>query len=259
VADAAQFTWSVYNQGMNTLKTSSLLVCLCLLGACNTLQKTDDIRVQTSADPLQSFNRKVYAFNDVADKVVLKPVATAYSNVVPSPVRTGIDHFFSNLGEPLNVLNSLLQGKFDNALHSTYRFTVNSTLGLFGFFDVANNYDVVEKPEDFGQTLAAWGLEPGRYLVLPFFGPSNVRDGFGRLGGSLAFYPNSMLTDSSTASLGLTVLGAIDARARILGAGNVLDSQLDPYQFLKVAYEADRVKRLYDGSPPLALEEDFDF
>jgi phospholipid-binding lipoprotein MlaA len=244
---------------MNTLKTLSLVVCFCWLGACNTLQKTDDISVQTSADPLQNFNRKVYAFNDVADKVVLKPVAKAYLKVVPSPARTGIGHFFDNLGEPLNVLNNLLQGKFDRALHSTYRFTVNSTLGLFGFFDVAKNYNIVEKPEDFGQTLAAWGVKPGPYLVLPFFGPSNVRDGFGQFGDSLAFYPNSILTDSTAASLGLTALDVVDTRANILGAGSVLDSQLDPYQFLKVAYETNRVNRLYDGSPPEAPEEDYDF
>jgi phospholipid-binding lipoprotein MlaA len=225
---------------MNTIKILSLLTCLCLLAACNTLQKTDDVNLQKSADPLQYFNRKVYAFNDVADKAVLRPIAVAYSTALPRPARSGIGHFFDNLGEPLNVLNNLLQGKFDRALHSTYRFTVNSTLGLFGFFDVAKRYDVVEKPEDFGQTLAAWGVEPGPYLVLPFF-------------------HNSIVTDSSTGSVGLSVIGVVDSRASVLGASSVLDSQLDPYQFLKVAYETSRVNRLYDGDPPLAPEEDYDF
>ncbi|MFT5572857.1 MAG: phospholipid-binding lipoprotein MlaA [Cryomorphaceae bacterium] len=244
---------------MNTIKILSLLTCLCLLAACNTLQKTDDVNLQKSADPLQYFNRKVYAFNDVADKAVLRPIAVAYSTALPRPARSGIGHFFDNLGEPLNVLNNLLQGKFDRALHSTYRFTVNSTLGLFGFFDVAKRYDVVEKPEDFGQTLAAWGVEPGPYLVLPFFGPSNARDGFGQFSSSLAFFPNSIVTDSSTGSVGLSVIGVVDSRASVLGASSVLDSQLDPYQFLKVAYETSRVNRLYDGDPPLAPEEDYDF
>lgn len=244
---------------MKIIKTAALLLSILLLSACNTLQKTDDVSAQTSADPYKGFNRKVYAFNNTADRVVLKPVAKAYNAVVPSPARSGIGHFFNNLGEPLNALNNLLQGKYDRALKSTYRFTVNSTIGIFGLFDVAKHYDVVEQPEDLGQTLAAWGVKPGPYLVLPLFGPSNVRDGFGRVGSGLMYYPNSLITDSSKASIALTALDVVDSRAGLIGVDSVLESQLDPYIFLKVAYENDRVDRLYDGSPPKAAEEDFDF
>lgn len=244
---------------MNKIRATVLIVCLAFLGACNTLQKSDDVSVQTSADPYQGFNRKVYAFNDGADRLVLKPVAKAYNSIVPKPARSGIGNFFNNLGEPLNAINNLLQGKFDRALKSTYRFTVNSTVGLLGLFDVAGRYDVAEQPEDLGQTLAAWGMKPGPYLVLPFFGPSNFRDGLGRFGSGVLYYPNSSITDSAQGSIGLTVLEAVDARAALIGADSVLSSQLDPYSFLKVAYESDRVKRLYDGDPPEPPEEDFDF
>lgn len=237
----------------------SVVLCFTLLGACNTLQKTDDVSVQTSADPWQGFNRKVYAFNDGADRLILKPLAKGYDNVVPKPAKAGIGNFFNNLGEPLNLVNNLLQGKFDRALHSTYRFTVNSTIGVLGLFDVAGRYGVTEKPEDLGQTLAAWGMKPGPYLVLPFFGPSNLRDGLGRIGSSALYYPNSLITDSAQGGLALTALEVIDARAGLLGADSVLSSQLDPYSFLKVAFESDRVKKLYDGDPPEPPEEDFDF
>lgn len=244
---------------MNVIKKLPLLLALSLIGACNTLQTSDDVSLQTSSDPFQGFNRKVYAFNDGADKLVLKPIAKTYNRVVPSPARTGVSHFFDNLGEPMNVLNNLLQGKFDRALQSTYRFTVNSTIGLFGLFDVAKKYDVIEQPEDLGQTLAAWGVAPGPYLVIPFLGPSNLRDSVGRFGSSAMYFPNSLITDSSSDSLALTVLGVVDTRAGLIGVDSVLSSQLDPYLFLKVAYENARIESIYDGSPPERPEEEFDF
>ena len=244
---------------MNTVKILALLSCLLFLCACNTLQKTDNVSTQRSADPLNGFNRQMYAFNNTADQVILKPIATVYSKAVPQPARSGINNFFDNLGEPLNAINNLLQGKFDGALHSTYRFTVNSTIGLLGFFDVADRQGVAERPEDFGQTFAAWGAKPGAYLVLPFMGPSNVRDGLGRLTSGVVYYPNSLVTDTARGALALTAIEALDLRANLLGTDSVLRGQLDPYLFLKVAYENDRIKQLYDGSPPEEPEEDFDF
>lgn len=244
---------------MKITQNLAVLVLLTALTACSSLQKTDDVSTQRSADPLQGMNRQIYAFNDAADRAILKPIATAYQNTLPQPARNGIGNFFDNLSEPLNVVNNLLQGKFDHALHSTYRFTVNSTIGLFGFFDVADKYGVDEKREDFGQTFAAWGMKPGPYIVLPFFGPSNLRDSIGLLTGGALYYPNDAITESTRASLALTALGVIDLRAGLLGADKVLQQQPDPYLFLKSAYETERINSIYDDNPPAPPEEDFDF
>jgi len=232
---------------------------LMLLGACSTLNVSDDPTNQVSNDPLNGFNRAVYSFNNTSDRIVLKPVANAYTNVVPKPARKGVSNFFRNLGEPLNVLNNLLQGKVDRALDSTYRFAVNSTIGIFGLFDVAKAYDVDVANEDLGQTLAAWGVKPGPYLMLPFLGPSNFRDGLGLATSSAIYYPIGEITDSNGTRLGLTALGIIDTRAGLLGTDDVLDKQLDPYAFLKVAFEQNRLNQIYDGNPPENPDDDLDF
>ena len=251
------------NKIMHTFKPNYRLclisVLLLLSSACTTLKPTDSLDSQRFNDPLEGFNRGVYGFNNVADKVVLKPVASAYHAVVPNVAERSIGHFFKNLGEPLNIVNNLLQGKVDGALNSTYRFAVNSTVGIFGLFDVANAYNVKRSPEDFGQTLAAWGVKPGPYLVLPLFGPSNFRDGFGRVVSTASYYPIDSITDSSRSRLGFLALNVVDGRARLLGADETLENQLDPYLFLKDAYENSRINSIYDGNPPVSDEDEFDF
>jgi phospholipid-binding lipoprotein MlaA len=208
---------------------------------------------------LSGLNRSVYAFNNTADKVVLKPAAKVYDTLLPGAAQRSVGHFFNNLGEPLNVLNNLLQGKVDDALSSTYRFAVNSTIGVFGLFDVAKSYQVDRKREDFGQTLAAWGVKPGPYLVLPFLGPSNLRDGFGFAIDNLTFNSAAAISDDSNTRLALTVLNVVDVRAGLLGSSDLLEQQLDPYLFLKGAYEQNRLKSIYDGSPPVRPDDDLDF
>ena len=246
-------------------KIHKSLFLLCFLtpimfvSGCNTLTVQDDHQRHVSSDPLQGLNRSIYAFNQGADKLILKPVAKGYSKVVPAPAQQSVSHFFSNLGEPLNALNNLLQGKFDRAASSTYRFVVNSTLGVFGLFDVAKSFNVEKAPEDFGQTLAAWGVGPGPFLMLPLAGPSNLRDGFGSLIDGAIYYPNNEITDSSNKQTALVITSVISLRAGFLGVDDVLDKQLDPYGFLKQAAEKSRIKDLYDGNPPLAPEEDYDF
>jgi phospholipid-binding lipoprotein MlaA len=211
------------------------------------------------SDPLEGLNRGVYAFNTAADKAILKPVASAYHAVLPDPAERSVGRFFKNLGEPLNIVNNLLQGKIDGALHSTYRFAVNSTIGLFGLFDIAGAYKVDEKPEDFGQTLANWGVKPGPYIMLPFLGPTNFRDGFGQVVDSVAFYPTNEITESTQGRFGLFALRTIDNRVGLFGADETLDNQLDPYLFLKNAYQSNRINAIYDGNPPEDAEDDFDF
>ena len=241
-----------------TIRIFGITLLFVCLGACSTLSSNDDIQRQISSDPFEGINRTVYAFNDKADKLVLKPAATAYNYVLPKPAKKGVSNFFGNLGEPLNALNNLLQGKFDRALASTFRFTVNSTVGVLGLVDVAKALDVAPAREDFGQTMAAWGVRPGPYLMLPLFGPSNFRDGIGRLGENALYYPINEITDSNSGRLGLALTNVVSDRVRLLGTDEVLDSQLDPYAFLKQAFEQQRIESLYDGNAP-RVEEDFDF
>ena len=237
---------------------SLTLIGVVLLSGCSTLKSTDDPSAQISSDPLEGLNRGIYAFNDTADKLILKPVAKGYQAIVPEPAQRGVSNFFSNLGEPFSAANNLLQGKFDRTLSSIYRFTVNSTVGLFGLLDVAGHHEVEPAPEDFGQTLGAWGVGPGPYIMLPFMGPTNVRDGIGRVTSGFVYYPPSDLSDQSSTDVGLSVLQVVDTRASLLSVDSVLEQQVDPYSFIKSAYEQNRLNSLYDGSPPVA-EEDFDF
>ena len=126
-------------------------------------------------DPLEPVNRAIFSFNNVADRIVLEPIAKGYKKL-PSPLQSGINNFLSNLRAPLVVVNQILQGQGENAAQSSGRFIVNSTVGVFGLFDVAEKIGLEEKEEDYGQTLATWGVGDGFYIVLPLFGPSNLRD-----------------------------------------------------------------------------------
>jgi phospholipid-binding lipoprotein MlaA len=223
---------------------------------CSTLDKSDDPSRQTSRDPIEGLNRAVYSFNSGADKIVLRPIAKAYSATLPKPAKKSVGRFFRNLNEPLNALNNLLQGNVDGALSSTFRFAVNSTVGVFGLFDVANKLDVKPAQEDFGQTLAAWGVGPGPYLMLPFLGPSNLRDLSGTIVDSSAWYPINRLSDSNSGRFAFTALNTINTRAELIGADLLLNKQLDPYSFIKQASEQNRLKKIYNGDPP-EIEEDF--
>lgn len=226
--------------------------------ACTTLKSTDSLDSQRLSDPIEGINRSVYAFNVAADNVILKPAAKAYRTLLPDSAERGISRFFKNLGEPLNIVNNLLQGKVDGALNSTYRFTVNSTIGLLGFLDVAKSLDVERKPEDFGQTLAAWRVKPGPYIMLPFLGPTTLRDGAGRIIDTAALYPINKITHSNSGRLALTAVDNIDKRVSLLGIDDTLNNQLDPYLFLRDAYENSRINAIYDGTPPETVD-DFDF
>jgi len=248
---------------MSQLKTVfhlPLLVMMSLVASgCTTLKSSDDPTLQSSSDPFYGLNRRVHTFNDAADKAILRPVAKTYDAVLPDVAQNSVSRFFSNLGEPLNIVNNLLQGKVDGALNSTYRFAVNSTIGVLGLFDVAKAYDVEKKPEDFGQTLAAWGVKPGPYVMVPFLGPTTLRDGFGRIIDTATYYPINEISDNGSTQVGLAVLDFVDDRADLLGTDEILDRQLDPYLFLKDAYDQSRLNAVYDGSPPEQLDNDIDF
>ena len=131
-------------------------------------------------DPLEPINRAIFGFNNVADKVILEPISKGYKKL-PSPVQSGVSNFLKNLKLPLVAVNQLLQGQGKNAFESSSRFIVNSTAGVFGLMDVAKKIGLEQKQEDFGQTLAHWGVGDGFYIVLPIFGPSSVRDTAGMI------------------------------------------------------------------------------
>jgi phospholipid-binding lipoprotein MlaA len=199
-------------------------------------------------DPFEGFNRAMYTFNDTLDRYFLKPVAQGYRAVTPKPVRTGVSNFFSNLFEPIVMLNSLLQGKVANAGSDLGRFVTNSTVGLFGLFDVASHWGMARHEEDFGQTLGKWGFSEGPYLVLPILGPSTIRDGVGT---TVDFYthPVSYMEQRSTATK-VNSLRIIDARSRLLEAGDILEQAAgdDPYIFVREAYRQRRRSLVTDGA-----------
>lgn len=201
-------------------------------------------------DPFESFNRRMYAFNERLDEWFLAPVARRYREIVPDPVQAVVRNFMNNLYEPTNIINSALQGKADQAANDTSRLVVNSTVGVLGLFDVATRIGLERHDEDFGQTFAVWGFPSGPYLVLPFLGPSNIRDGIGLLpyyyGTDLRFYP-----DDFGVRLALTAIDVVDTRARLLGASKVLELQLDPYIFTRESYRQQRLNKIHDGNPPL--------
>ncbi len=200
-------------------------------------------------DPIEPINRGIYKFNDTVDKAVLKPVAQGYKAVLPSPVRTGVTNFFGNIDDVFTALNNALQFKFQRATSDLMRVVFNTTFGIAGIFDVATSFGLEKHDEDFGQTLGYWGVGDGPFLMLPFLGPSNVRDTVGLA----AYYQLDPVTnlDHIPTRNSLTALRAVDHRARLLDAEKVLDeAALDPYTFLRDAYIQHRRSVIHDGNPP---------
>ena len=209
---------------------------------------------QTAGDPLEGYNRAMYKFNDAVDTAVIKPVAKGYDAVVPDPISQGVSNFFSNLNDITVIINDLLQGKFYQAYKDTHRFVVNTTVGVGGIFDVASLSGLNKNNEDFGQTLGVWGADPGAYVVLPFFGPRNVRDTFGLIGDM--FSDPVMYVEGDDARLAFVGTRVVDTRANLLKAEKVLDeAALDEYSYVRDAYMQRRQNLVYDGNPPLEDDE----
>ena len=189
---------------------------------------------QPSYDPWEGFNRRVHAFNDVVDRAVARPLATAYTKVVPRFARTGVTNFFSNLRAPVTITNQLLQGRPGDAWDSLGRFLMNSTLGIGGLFDPASKAMVPRRNEDFGQTLGAWGWRRSRYVELPFFGPRTVRDVFG-LAGDIPLSPIRRI-ESDKYRIGLQGLQLVDTRAQLLAIDDLRDTAVDEYALVRDAW-----------------------
>ncbi|MCR4301378.1 MAG: VacJ family lipoprotein [Sulfuricaulis sp.] len=201
-------------------------------------------------DPFEGFNRAVYKFNEKADQYVLKPLAKGYRAVVPQPVSKSISNFFSNLYDPANMLYNFLQGKPKSGFSDLGRVLINSTIGIAGLFDVATKMGLEKHNEDFGQTLAVWGVGDGPYLVLPFFGPSNIRDGASRPVDWYTYPPNHMEEHSTRDKM--FVVEVVDKRAQLLDAGDILEQAAgsDPYIFVREAFRQRRLSLIHDGNPP---------
>lgn len=217
---------------------------------------------QANKDPLEGINRGIYKFNDVTDKAIFKPVATAYKAVAPAPVRTGVNNFFSNLGMLTTTLNDLLQFKFAYAFTDAGRFVINSTFGLAGFIDLASKDKIEKRKEDFGQTLGYWGVGSGAYLVLPFLGPSSLRDATGLIVDSATSDPITYTRNIGEIRLNNQLRAAqfIDKRTELLVVNDLIDeASLDPYAFMRDAYLQKRVNQVHDGlAPNEPLKDDFD-
>ena len=219
-----------------------------ILAAASDQVSTDSDDFETTTvedevyDPFEKINRAIFSFNNAADQIILEPVAKGYKKL-PSPVQSGISNFLSNLRMPLVVVNQLLQGQGKNAAESTGRFVVNTTAGIFGLIDVADKIGLEEKEEDFGQTLATWGVGDGFYIVLPLFGPSNVRDTSGMLMTMVTDPVNAYAVSEGEAWFVTTRIttNAIDQRSKIIDEVNALrNNSLDYYAAVRSSYYQNR-------------------
>jgi phospholipid-binding lipoprotein MlaA len=209
------------------------------LGACATGPDA------VAHDPLEPMNRSIYRFNEKVDSIILKPVATAYKEVTPRPVRSAVGNFFGNLKDLWSSLNAAMQLRPREAAENFMRFNLNTVFGFLGLIDIATEAGIPRTETDFGQTLGRWGVPAGPYLVLPFLGPSSGRD----LGGLVVDSQGDLLQKANdpSAITGLTGLKLVDKRANLLRASTMLDdAALDPYSFLRDAYLQRRQNQVQD-------------
>ena len=236
-----------------------LPLVLILLSGCATkpVQPVPPVaHYQDPRDPMETLNRSLWDFNyDVLDHYLLRPATVGYMTVVPKPARKGLVNAVNNLGEPASFVNASLQAKPSAAAISAGRFLVNSTLGIFGLFDVASKIGLAEQQEDFNQTLAVWGVGHGAYLMLPALGPSTVRGTAGGVVDNL-YFPLGLL--NTPLALTRAAISALDAREQLMSLEQMLDESLDPYAFVKESYFQRDQFKIYDGNPPQQEEPEVD-
>jgi phospholipid-binding lipoprotein MlaA len=225
-----------------TRAVAGALLVLSLAGCATT-------NMGTPGDPLERMNRATYRFNDSVDRAVLRPVATAYLNHVPQVVQQGIDNFLENLAFPTTIVNDLLQLKIKDTLVDLGRFTVNTTLGLGGLLDPASHFGIPKNDEDFGQTLGRWGVPSGPYVVVPFFGPSSVRD-------APSIYVDGQtdlrvaLHIDNNVEWALAGISLVHRRSELLPFDAQFDAAYDRYAFIRNAWLQRREYQVKDGDVP---------
>ena len=228
------------------------------LAGCTTSQSAGS--AAPDYDPMESVNRRIYRANDLADRKIAKPVTEAYVSYTPRPIRETVSNFFDNVAYPSVILNDVLQGKVTQGLEDLGRFVVNSTFGFLGIWDMATPLGLEAHDEDFGQTLGVWGMDESTYLMLPFIGPSTVRDapnlGVTVVTNILFYVPNPY-------AIPVALLGFIDYRAGVDEAVTFRnETAIEPYLFTREAYRQHRRFLIYDGNPPvdenLLFDDPFD-
>jgi len=244
-----------YLRSLNTLSVASpssllraglLVVVLSILGGCATRQQPD---------PLESWNRKVFSFNETVDTHVMQPVARGYRHVTPQPVRTGVGNFFGNLKDIWSTINLFLQGRLKDGAMGVIRVSINTTLGLGGLIDLATPMQIEKPNEDLGQTLGSWGVPSGAYVVWPLLGPSTFRDSIDIPADM--YSSGALITSDHATQWGMTGLRVIDLRARLLDATSLVDDvALDKYAFVRSAYLQRRLSLVHNGNVP--LDDDLD-
>jgi len=232
-----------------SIRIISTMALALAVSACTTTRVGTDRLAER--DPLEGFNRGVWAVNRGADKILVKPVTQVYRAIAPRPARDGVRNFFTNISEPWSLINNVLQGKFNRAARNLGRFAVNSTVGIGGLFDHASRMKINRADEDFGQTLAAWGANGGPYVMLPLLGPSTLRDGMGMGIAQLADPYRVCLRECGLPNgvpIGVTAAQIISIRAELIenGADNFLESSLDPYAAARSAYLQRRRAEILD-------------
>ena len=200
-------------------------------------------------DPYEGFNRAMYSVNEGIDKAIAKPLGQAYDKVVPLPMKAGVGNFFGNASDLWIGANSAMQGKFLDAGLDVSRLLINSTIGIFGLFDVASELGLEKHEEDFGQTLAVWGVADGGYLYWPIIGPRTVRDTAGW--GVDTYADVVQYIRPVTVRNGAVALRFVDIRASLLPADKVVEeAALDKYAYVRDAYLQRRRNQIFDGRPP---------
>ena len=208
-------------------------------------------------DPVEGFNRAMFAFNEGLDSVIVKPVATGYEAVLPSPIRTGVTNFFGNIDDLFIGVNNLLQGKIPEAFSDLGRVVINTTIGLLGVLDIASDAGLEKHDEDFGQTFGRWGVGNGAYVVIPVFGPRTVRDTVG-LVLDVQADPVANHRPKGDRDIAL-VLRLVNDRANLLAADKVVEeAALDKYSYVRDAYLQRRRNLIHDGNPPREAEASLD-
>jgi phospholipid-binding lipoprotein MlaA len=209
----------------------------------------------TNEDPYEGFNRGVYKFNDTLDRAALKPIAKGYRKVTPGFVRAGVGNVLSNLEYPGTFVNQFLQGKWVLGFRDTGRFLLNSTLGVAGLFDVATPLGLEKNDEDFGQTLAFWGVSSGPFVNLPLLGPSSMRDAPSR---AVDWFTNPLQYAEIPweAEWGQRAINIVHSRSELLPLDETLQRTYDPYAFIRDAWAQQREFNVFDGNPPPETLED---
>lgn len=224
-----------------------LAAALALIYGCTGCASLPPGRLRDPRDHFERFNRAMFKFDTTLDHAVMRPIASEYVKVTPTPVRTGISNFLGNLAYTRTIANDIFQGQPKEFARDVARLIVNTTVGIGGFLDPATRLGLIQNDRDFGQTLGKWGVHTGSYLVLPLLGPSDMRDAFGTLADR--FMTVDQYIHDTAVGYGLFGSRALDARAGALPADSFIDSAYDPYALVRSAWFQHRAYKVHGSDP----------